>query len=83
MSKWYIRNTSTITCCKGCTPETGRSTNPNCHSYCEKYLAEKAKVDEYNAKYNEYKKQKSLEHDYLVTQRQAMRTNSRERNNGR
>lgn len=26
--------------CKGCTPETGRSADPNCHMTCEKYLAE-------------------------------------------
>ena len=24
--------------CKGCTPETGRSADPNCHTTCERYI---------------------------------------------
>lgn len=31
-----------ITCCNGCTPETGR--HSGCHSTCEKYIKER---DEY------------------------------------
>lgn len=27
-----------ISPCKGCTAETGRCANPNCHQTCEKYI---------------------------------------------
>ncbi len=34
-----------ISCCVGCTPETGRTISDaqgrNCHTYCERYLKEK------------------------------------------
>jgi hypothetical protein len=35
-----------ITCCNGCTE---RVADPNCHGYCEKYLAERAQLDQRNA----------------------------------
>lgn len=37
---------SPYNCCKGCTPETGRtscnSEGHNCHTYCERFLRAKA-----------------------------------------
>lgn len=32
-----------FSCCFGCTPETGRSAEPNCHMTCTKYITECAK----------------------------------------
>lgn len=34
--------------CKGCTTETGRSTTPNCHMTCEKFLSFKKELDAWN-----------------------------------
>lgn len=50
----------TISCCAGCTPETGRTAygenGRNCHSYCEKYLREKAqRAKEAQVVYNKKK----------------------------
>ena len=36
--------------CRGC---RSRSIEPNCHSYCPTYLAEKMALDEENARYRE------------------------------
>lgn len=45
-------NSRFFKCCKGCTPETGRSIT--CHSTCEKYLKDKAEHDKVlEAKRNE------------------------------
>lgn len=35
--------------CKGCTPETGRSVDPNCHATCEKYLNYKSDKKVYDS----------------------------------
>lgn len=35
--------------CKGCTFETGRSIEPNCHTYCEKFLKYKEEVEKEKA----------------------------------
>lgn len=35
-----------ITVCMGCTE---RVADPNCHGYCEKYLAQRAELDKANA----------------------------------
>lgn len=37
-----------VSCCYGCTTETGRY--PGCHGKCEKYKAERAKLDREKAK---------------------------------
>ena len=34
--------------CKGCTPETGRSADPNCHVTCEKYVAYRREQNAWN-----------------------------------
>lgn len=34
--------------CKGCTTETGRSTTPNCHMTCEKFLSFRKELDAWN-----------------------------------
>ena len=39
--------------CKGCTEETGRSVEPNCHMTCEKYLEFRRQRDKENAERNE------------------------------
>jgi len=35
--------------CKDCTPETGRTVDPNCHTTCEKYLNFKLEKKSYDA----------------------------------
>lgn len=42
-----------ITCCLGCRPP---ERSPDCHTRCEKYIAEKAAHDEYQAKVRKGKK---------------------------
>lgn len=37
-----------VSCCYGCTPETGRY--PGCHATCEEYKKERAKMDREKAK---------------------------------
>lgn len=48
MENIFMFNTI-ITCCRDCTPETGRAVHGkdgrNCHEYCERYLAEKQSRD--------------------------------------
>lgn len=34
--------------CKECTPETGRSADPNCHGTCERYIAYRKEQDAWN-----------------------------------
>lgn len=40
-----VRRTK-IDCCNGC---TDRQADPNCHGFCERYLKEKAELEESNA----------------------------------
>lgn len=47
-NRFYDIKNSAIKCCTNCTFETGRSINPNCHSYCEKYLNEREELDKRN-----------------------------------
>lgn len=47
-NKFYNIKNGAIKCCTNCTFETGRSVNPNCHSYCEKYLNEREELDKRN-----------------------------------
>lgn len=36
-----------ITCCKGCTSETGRS--PGCHDHCDIYMRQRVEFDAFKA----------------------------------
>ena len=47
-NRFYDIKNGAIKCCNNCTFETGRSVNPNCHSYCEKYLNEREELDKRN-----------------------------------
>ena len=47
-NRFYNIKNGAIKCCTNCTFETGRSINPNCHSYCEKYLNEREELDKRN-----------------------------------
>lgn len=47
-NRFYNIKNGAIKCCTNCTFETGRSVNPNCHSYCEKYLNEREELDKRN-----------------------------------
>lgn len=52
MGNFSDYNSRFFNCCKGCTPETGRSIT--CHSTCEKYLKDKEERDKVlKAKRNE------------------------------
>lgn len=52
-------------CCKDCTPETGRSVEPNCHMTCEKYLKEKEKLENFNKLVYEQKQKELMSTDRI------------------
>lgn len=64
--------------CKGCTTETGRSVEPNCHATCEKYLTY---LEENNKRKKIINKARYLEHiqDQIVANRVAAVTKERRR----
>lgn len=46
--------------CNGCTPETGRCANPNCHETCEKYLKYTEELEREKLERKERKRMESL-----------------------
>ncbi len=71
--KKELSRMTAISCCKDCTPETGRcacdSEGRNCHSYCEKYLREKQEREEYKAKLNAKREKDRIIFGYMKQSR--------------
>lgn len=67
--------------CKGCTPETGRSVEPNCHMTCEKYLAYRKRHEEEMNLIYEAKKMEQIQ-EQITMNRIAAVTKERRRKKG-